>query len=179
MSTMTSPLQRRGRVLRCVISTAERGAALNDKAGRETTEALRNAGPEVGAVLLAGDGPNFCTGGDVRAFAAAADPGVLVTARAREFHAFQRAIAGEITAEAERVAAQLADGPTAALGRIKRLIRDGASAEFGAHLDAEAEQIAASASGAEGREGVRAFTGRRPPRFHDEPAVPAAPASRE
>ena len=52
---------------------------------------------------------------------------------------------GGIMAEAERVATQLADGPTAALGRIKRLLRDGAGGEFGAHLDAEAEQIAASA----------------------------------
>jgi 2-(1,2-epoxy-1,2-dihydrophenyl)acetyl-CoA isomerase len=270
MGTMTSSVQRRGRVLRCVISSAEHGSALSDEAVREATEALRNAGPEVGAVLLAGEGPNFCTGGDVRAFAAAADPGALVTARAGEFHAFQRAIADapvpviaavhgwaagaglsivcladiavagtstrlrpaypgigfspdggmswtlprsvgaararyilltnqvldagqalalglvsvvvpdeEITAEAERVAAQIADGPTAALGRIKRLIRDGASAEFGAHLDAEAGQIAASASGAEGREGLRAFAERRPPRFHDEPAVPAASAPRE
>jgi 2-(1,2-epoxy-1,2-dihydrophenyl)acetyl-CoA isomerase len=70
------------------------------------------------------------------------------------------------------VAAQLADGPTAALGRIKRLVRDGASADFAAHLDAEAEQITASATGEEGREGVQAFLERRPPRFHGEPAVP-------
>lgn len=78
----------------------------------------------------------------------------------------------QVAAEAERVAAQLAAGPTAALGRIKRLVRDGASADFAAHLDAEAEQIAASATGEEGREGVRAFRERRPARFHGEPAVP-------
>lgn len=77
-----------------------------------------------------------------------------------------------VGSEAERLAAQLADGPTAALGRIKRLVRDGASADFAAHLDAEEEQIAASATGEEGREGVRAFLERRPPRFHGEPAVP-------
>jgi 2-(1,2-epoxy-1,2-dihydrophenyl)acetyl-CoA isomerase len=68
----------------------------------------------------------------------------------------------QVRAEAERLADQLAAGPTAALGRIKRLVRDGASADFGAHLDAEAEQIAASAAGDEGREG-RASLHRPPP----------------
>jgi|GEM_PF-4173616 len=52
-------------------------------------------------------------------------------------------------------------GQALALGRIKHLLRGGASAEFGAHLDAEADQIAASAAGDEGREGVRAFIERR------------------
>jgi len=269
MSTMTSTdsasyVQQRGRVLRCVISTAEHGSALSGEAVRQATGALTQPGPEIGAVLLAGEGPNFCTGGDVSAFGTAADPGALVQAMASEFHAFQRAVAGaavpvvaavqgwaagaglsivcladiavagtstrlrpaypgigfspdggmswtlprsvgaargryilltnqvldagqalalglvstvvpddQVTAEAEQLAAQLADGPTAALGRIKHLVRDSASAEFGAHLDAEAEQIAASAAGDEGREGVRAFIERRPPRFHGEPAVPA------
>ena len=268
MSTMTSTdpassVQRRGRVLRCVISTAGHGSALNGEAVRQATGALQQLGPETGAVLLAGEGPSFCTGGDVGAFGTADDPGALVQVMAREFHAFQRAIADapvpviaavqgwaagagmsivcladiavagtstrlrpaypgigfspdggmswtlprsvgaararyivltnqvldagqalalglvstvvpddQVTAEAERLAAQLADGPTAALGRIKRLVRDGASADFAAHLDAEAEQIAASATGEEGREGVRAFLERRTPRFHGEPAVP-------
>jgi hypothetical protein len=40
-------------------------------------------------------------------------------------------------------------------------------------------QIAASTCGDEGREGVRAFTERRPPRFRGEPAVPAPTASGE
>jgi hypothetical protein len=78
MSAMTPHIQRRGRVLRCVISTAEHGSALSGEAVREATGALRDPGPQVGAVLLAGEGPNFCTGGDVRAFAAADDPGALV-----------------------------------------------------------------------------------------------------
>lgn len=72
MSTMTSSVQRRGRVLRCVISTAERGSALNGEAVRQATEALRCLGPEAGAVLLVGEGPDFCAGGDVGAFAASA-----------------------------------------------------------------------------------------------------------
>jgi 2-(1,2-epoxy-1,2-dihydrophenyl)acetyl-CoA isomerase len=63
---------RQGRVLRCVLSTAAHGASLDFAAVRETTAALRALDPAVGAVLLVGEGPNFCTGGDVKAFAAAA-----------------------------------------------------------------------------------------------------------
>lgn len=67
-------------------------------------------------------------------------------------------------------AAQALDaGPTAALGRIKPLLRDGESRDLDSSLDAEAIAIVASAAGAEGREGVRAFRKRRPPQFHDEP----------
>ena len=256
---MSDYVERRGRVLRCVISTAGRGASLNAVAMADAADALSRLGPETGAVLLVGEGPNFCTGGDVGAFGAAADPGTFVKELATDFHAFQRAlgaaavpvvaavhgwaagaamsiacvadivIAGrgarfrlaypgigfspdggmswtlprivgaararhilltdrvldatvalalglvaavvpddQVAAEAERVAAQLADGPTVALGRIKRLIAQGAGRDLDPHLDVEAEQIAASAAGLEGREGVRAFRERRPARFHDE-----------
>lgn len=72
------PVQPRGRVLHCVISTAGHGSTLNGEAIRQATEALRHPDPEIGAVLLTGEGPNFCTGGDVGAFGAATDPGVLV-----------------------------------------------------------------------------------------------------
>jgi len=62
-----------GRVLRCVLSTAARGASLDFDAAREVRAALRDLEPDVGAVLLVGEGPNFCTGGNVRAFAEATD----------------------------------------------------------------------------------------------------------
>jgi 2-(1,2-epoxy-1,2-dihydrophenyl)acetyl-CoA isomerase len=73
----------------------------------------------------------------------------------------------EVHAEAERTAQRLAAGPTRALGRIKRLLGEAEHRDFAAHLDAEASAIAASAADAEGREGVAAFTSRRPPRFRD------------
>src|ERR1035438_3440236 len=62
MSTMTSTdsasyVQQRGRVLRCVISTAEHGSALSGEAVRQATGALTQPGPEIGAVLLTGEGP--------------------------------------------------------------------------------------------------------------------------
>ncbi len=258
---MTTSVQRRGRVLRCVISAAERGSTLDHEGMLQALAAIRDPGPGTGAIVLAGAGANFCTGGDVGAFAAAGgDAGTAVEAMAGEFHVFARALAAcpvpviaavhgwaagagmsivclsdiavagtsarfrpgypgigfspdggmswtlprlvgaararhilltdrvldaaqalavglvavvvpddQLAAEAEQLAGRLASGPTAALGRIKRLIRDGESRDLDGSLDAEAIAIAASAAGAEGREGVRAFRERRPPRFHDEP----------
>jgi 2-(1,2-epoxy-1,2-dihydrophenyl)acetyl-CoA isomerase len=71
----------------------------------------------------------------------------------------------EVTAEADGLAQRLADGPTRALGRTKRLVR--AEDDLDAHLDAEADAIAESVTDAEGREGVAAFRERRAPRFGD------------
>ena len=85
---------RQGRVLRCVISTAERGASLDFDAVRDATAALRTLDPGIGAVLLVGEGPNFCTGGDVTAFAEAGDDvGTTVAGLAGELHDLVRAFA--------------------------------------------------------------------------------------
>jgi 2-(1,2-epoxy-1,2-dihydrophenyl)acetyl-CoA isomerase len=258
---MATTVPRRDRVLRCVISAADRGSTLDHDGMLRAMTAMRDPGPGTGAILLTGGGANFCTGGDVGAFAAAGHAvGPAVEAMAGEFHTFARALAacpvpviaavhgwaagagmsivcladitvagssarfrpgypgigfspdggmswtlprlvgaararhilltdqvldaaqalaaglvavvvpdGKLADEAGQLAARLAAGPTAALGRIKRLLRDGESRDLDSSLDAEAIAIAASAAGAEGREGVRAFRERRPPRFHDEP----------
>lgn len=250
-----------GRVLRIAVATAERNASLHPEAVAEGTAALRELGPDVGAILLVGEGPAFCTGGDVSSFGAAAadggDPGPFIRQVADGFHAFLLALVeapvpvvaavhgaaagagmslvcaadlavlgqsailkpgypslgftpdggmswtlprlvgtgraraillqdrvidaptalawgivtdvvpdGEVRDKAERMARRLADGATTALGAIKRLLADGESRGLAAHLDAEAESIARSSSGAEGREGVRAFNERRKPVFH-------------
>jgi 2-(1,2-epoxy-1,2-dihydrophenyl)acetyl-CoA isomerase len=250
-----------GRVLRCVLSTAARGASLDFDAAREVTAALRDIGrgdvePDVGAVLLVGEGPNFCTGGDVKAFATATDVRTTVRDLAGELHDLVRAFAeapvpvvaavhgwaagagmslvlaadiavagtstrlrpaypaigltpdGGLTwtlpraigairarhilltdrvlsadealalglvaavvaddaveAEARSLAEGLAEGPVGALGRMKRLLREGAVNDLDTQLDAEAAAIAESAAGDEGREGVAAFHARRAPRF--------------
>ena len=64
---------------------------------REVTAALRALEPDVGAVLLAGEGPHFCVGADVAALAGAgaeaADPGAAVRALAGELHDLVRALA--------------------------------------------------------------------------------------
>jgi 2-(1,2-epoxy-1,2-dihydrophenyl)acetyl-CoA isomerase len=252
---VTRFVTREGRVLRCVVATAERGSTLHPDALSEVAAALRVLDRGVGAVLLVGEGPNFCTGGDVGAFAAAAEPGPTVRALADLLHDLVRAlvdapvpvvaavhgwaagagmslvlaadlaVAGagarlrpaypaigfspdgglswtlpravgaararhilltdrtldapealdlgivaavvpddDVAGEAARLAGTLAAGPTAALARTKRLLRDGAGRDLAAQLDAEAAAIAACAAGAEGREGVAAFRERRAPR---------------
>jgi 2-(1,2-epoxy-1,2-dihydrophenyl)acetyl-CoA isomerase len=80
------------RVLRCVVSTAERNASLHPQALAEGLDALRALGPETGAVLLVGEGPSFCTGGDVGAFGSAEDPETFIRQVADAFHAFLLAL---------------------------------------------------------------------------------------
>ena len=85
-----------GRVLRCAVSSAARHGTLDFDQLREVTAALRAPDPDVGAVLLAGEGPHFCVGADVGALAAAGsgadDPGPAVQALAAELHEFVRAL---------------------------------------------------------------------------------------
>ena len=92
---MTEYIRRHDRVLECVIATKARGSTLDGEATREATAAITAIASDdsAGCVLLTSDGPNFCTGGDVRAFAAAEDRGAFVGGLAREFHGLVRAIA--------------------------------------------------------------------------------------
>jgi len=67
---VTAAVTRTGRVLRCAVSDAARHGSLDFDAVCAVTAALRTLVPGVGAVLLAGEGPHFCTGADVGALAA-------------------------------------------------------------------------------------------------------------
>ena len=71
----------------------------------------------------------------------------------------------EVDATAAAVAREIADGPTAALSATIRLVEAGAVHTFAEHLEAEAASIAEHAGLPHGREGIAAFTGKRPPRF--------------
>ena len=72
---------------------------------------------------------------------------------------------GELEAEGRKVAAELAAGPTAALGRARVLLLDGQDSGLEAQLEREVRSLAASAGTAECREGVGAFLARRKPDF--------------
>jgi 2-(1,2-epoxy-1,2-dihydrophenyl)acetyl-CoA isomerase len=82
-------VSRQGPVLRCVVTSPARGA-LDFDAVREVTAMLRAPEPDVGAVLLAGDGPHFCVGADVGELAASA--GEAVQALAGDLHELVRAL---------------------------------------------------------------------------------------
>ena len=85
-----SSVTREGRVLRCVLSTAAHGASLDFDAVREVTAALHTIEADVGALLLVGEGPNFCTGANVRELAES--DAATVRAFADELHDLVRAL---------------------------------------------------------------------------------------
>ncbi|HYZ91531.1 MAG TPA: enoyl-CoA hydratase-related protein [Actinomycetota bacterium] len=68
--------------------------------------------------------------------------------------------------EAMRVAHDLADGPTAALGRAKRLLRTSLDDTLDTQLDKEKASLVLSASEADAAEGIDAFLGKREPKYH-------------
>lgn len=67
--------------------------------------------------------------------------------------------------EADAWIDRLAQGPTQALGRLKKLLRSALDHDLDVHLDAEAAGFLACASTADFREGVGAFLDKRTPRF--------------
>ena len=71
-----------------------------------------------------------------------------------------------LLADAQAMAVELASGPTAAFGRIKKLLDASDRATLADQLDAEAASIAACADHPQGRAGVAAFTAGRKPVFH-------------
>ena len=92
-STVGDAVTRDGRVLRLRVARGKHGT-LDGDALPLIAEALNTADPaEIGAALLVGEGASFCTGGDVRAFADAADRGAYVAALAEAFHEMITAIA--------------------------------------------------------------------------------------
>jgi 2-(1,2-epoxy-1,2-dihydrophenyl)acetyl-CoA isomerase len=72
---------------------------------------------------------------------------------------------GELKAEGRKVAAELASGPTSALGRARVLMLESFASGLEAQLEREVRSLAASGGTAECREGVAAFLARRKPDF--------------
>jgi len=90
----------------------------------------------------------------------------LDAARAHELGLVTRVVTDDaLDSTAGELARRLADGPTAAHGAVKRLLRESATREFSAQLGEEARTIAALAASPDGREGVAAFLEKRAPHF--------------
>ena len=66
---------------------------------------------------------------------------------------------------AQALARQLADGPTVALGEVRRLLRQATHATMEAQLEAEAQAMVKAATTEDAREGVLAFAEKRKPSF--------------
>jgi 2-(1,2-epoxy-1,2-dihydrophenyl)acetyl-CoA isomerase len=70
-----------------------------------------------------------------------------------------------VGAEAERIARDLASGPTEAYGGIKRLFLQASNRSLESQLEDEAQTLAAIARTADAREGIKAFQEKRKPVF--------------
>ena len=75
---------------------------------------------------------------------------------------------GELAAEAGKLAAQIAAGPTGAYGEVKKLLATTFEATLETQMEREGAAIAAAAISRDGREGVAAFLGKRAPVFTGE-----------
>lgn len=71
-----------------------------------------------------------------------------------------------LAAETDALADRLAAGPTAAFGRIKRLLRQGHAASLAEQLDTERQAFLDCAATEDFAEGVAAFLAKRPAVFH-------------
>jgi enoyl-CoA hydratase/carnithine racemase len=71
----------------------------------------------------------------------------------------------ELRDTAIALAHEITAGPVRAMVRTRGLVRRAATRTLDEQLDDEAQLIAESAADPEGREGVRAFTEKRPPNF--------------
>ncbi|MFT3953228.1 MAG: enoyl-CoA hydratase-related protein [Piscinibacter sp.] len=73
--------------------------------------------------------------------------------------------AAQLAEQSLALAHRLADGPTLAFGRLKRLLRQSFDTPLDAQLDAEAEAFVAGTRTADFAEGLDAFLAKRTPRF--------------
>ncbi len=73
--------------------------------------------------------------------------------------------AADLLAHAEKIATQLASGPTRAYGEVRRLLLSVQDQPLEAQLELEAQALARMASTADAREGLLAFSEKRKPHY--------------
>ena len=71
----------------------------------------------------------------------------------------------ELLTEAKALAARLANGPTLALGTMRKVLRDGLSQSYSETLDAEAKGQFIAGNSADAMEGIMAFQQKRKTEF--------------
>jgi enoyl-CoA hydratase/carnithine racemase len=89
MQVLTEP---DGDVWRITLNRPETGNAVTPQLAAGFTAALAARPEEARAVLLLGNGPRFCVGGDVRSFADAEEPGAFVGQLAHDWHEVVRTL---------------------------------------------------------------------------------------
>lgn len=90
----------------------------------------------------------------------------LAAAEAAALGLYSQVVAdGELAATAAAIAAEVAAGPTVALGLAKRALREAVRLPFDAFMDLESLSMALINSTADQQEGIAAFHGKRAPRF--------------
>ena len=91
---------------------------------------------------------------------------VLTAREAAEIGLVTRVVPdADLMSEASKFASQLADGPTAAYGGVKRLLIESSTNTLEAQLALETDYIARMSASADGREGIASFLAKRPPKF--------------
>ncbi|HXP73718.1 MAG TPA: 2-(1,2-epoxy-1,2-dihydrophenyl)acetyl-CoA isomerase PaaG [Stellaceae bacterium] len=104
--------------------------------------------------------------GSARAMAMALTGEAVSAERAAEWGLIWKAVPDDaLMTEARELAERLAQGPTRALGLIKRALNRSASNGLDAQLDLERDLQREAGLGEDYREGVAAFLEKRPPRF--------------
>jgi 2-(1,2-epoxy-1,2-dihydrophenyl)acetyl-CoA isomerase len=85
--------ERAGRLLTITLDRPGQANALDMSTACQLRDAVRLVDDGVGCVLLRAEGANFCVGGDIRAFAAAPEPGKFLGELASVVHAVVLALA--------------------------------------------------------------------------------------
>jgi 2-(1,2-epoxy-1,2-dihydrophenyl)acetyl-CoA isomerase len=71
----------------------------------------------------------------------------------------------QLAGKALELAREIAQGPTAAFGGVKRIVLRSESESLESQMEIEARAIADAARSADGQEGIRAFLAKKQPRF--------------